>query len=53
MNELKQKYLEAKATAKALLNEGKIRAHIAQLARVSELQLQMMNIYFNPNSPTS
>lgn len=44
MLELKAKYLDAKRKAMKLMEAGKLRAYIAQLAEVQELQLQIMNL---------
>lgn len=44
MIKLKNAYTEARDKAIDLMHQGRISAYIAQLARVNELRLQMMNI---------
>lgn len=43
MIDLKQTYFEARDKAVKLMQQGRLNAYIAQLARVNELQLQLIN----------
>lgn len=43
MIDLRNTYLEARNTAVELMQQGRVSAYIAQLARVNELQLQIVN----------
>ena len=48
MKELKEKYINAKNRAKEMMQAGNISGHIAQLSRVQQLQLQLINFSLNP-----
>jgi len=48
MKDLREKYIKAKTKAKELMKAGNISGHIAQLARVQQLQLQLINYSLNP-----
>jgi len=43
MIDLKKTYFEARNKAVKLMEQGRLSAYIAQLARVNELQLQIIN----------
>ena len=43
MIDLKKTYFEARDKAVELMQQGRLNAYIAQLARVNELQLQIIN----------
>lgn len=43
MIDLKKAYQDARNKAVELMQQGRINAYIAQLARVNELQLQLIN----------
>jgi hypothetical protein len=48
MNELHEKYTEAKNIAINFMKTGRISAHIAQLVLVQELKLQLINKTISP-----
>lgn len=43
MIDLRKSYFEARDKAVQLMQQGRLNAYIAQLARVNELQLQLIN----------